>query len=81
MSDPIARRSPGQYLHEEEALGKVYDADLIRKLWPFMRPYRGQVVFSLALIPLRAALDTWKDVTFNYTSTDTVDFVATATAS
>src|SRR5688572_23239761 len=30
--------------------------------------------------PLRAALDTWKDVTFNYTSTDTVDFVATATA-
>jgi len=31
--------------------------------------------------PLRAALDTWKDITFNYTSTDTVDFVATATAS
>jgi ribulose-bisphosphate carboxylase large chain len=31
--------------------------------------------------PLRAALDTWKDVTFDYTSTDTVDFAATATAS
>jgi ribulose-bisphosphate carboxylase large chain len=31
--------------------------------------------------PLRAALDTWKDVTFDYTSTDTEDFVATATAS
>ncbi len=31
--------------------------------------------------PLRAALDTWKDITFEYTSTDTVDFVATATAS
>ena len=31
--------------------------------------------------PLRAALDTWKDVTFEYTSTDTVDFVATATGS
>jgi ribulose-bisphosphate carboxylase large chain len=31
--------------------------------------------------PLRAALDTWKDVTFNYTSTDTADFVPTATAS
>ena len=30
--------------------------------------------------PLRAALDTWKDVTFNYESTDTVDFVPTATA-
>jgi ribulose-bisphosphate carboxylase large chain len=31
--------------------------------------------------PLRAALDTWKDVTFNYQSTDTADFVPTATAS
>jgi ribulose-bisphosphate carboxylase large chain len=29
--------------------------------------------------PLRAALDTWRDVTFNYTSTDTVDFVPTPT--
>jgi ribulose-bisphosphate carboxylase large chain len=29
--------------------------------------------------PLRAALDTWKDVTFNYASTDTVDYVAVAT--
>jgi ribulose-bisphosphate carboxylase large chain len=29
--------------------------------------------------PLRAALDTWKDVTFNYQSTDTSDFVPTAT--
>jgi ribulose-bisphosphate carboxylase large chain len=27
--------------------------------------------------PLKAALDTWKDVTFNYESTDTVDYVAT----
>jgi ribulose-bisphosphate carboxylase large chain len=30
--------------------------------------------------PLRAALDTWKDVTFDYTSTDTVDYVPTPTA-
>jgi len=30
--------------------------------------------------PLRAALDTWKDVTFDYASTDSVDFVPTATA-
>jgi ribulose-bisphosphate carboxylase large chain len=30
--------------------------------------------------PLRAALDTWKDVTFDYASTDTVDYVATPTA-
>jgi len=30
--------------------------------------------------PLRAALDTWKDITFDYTSTDTVDYVNTPTA-
>jgi ribulose-bisphosphate carboxylase large chain len=30
--------------------------------------------------PLRAALDTWGDVTFNYESTDTADYVPTATA-
>src|SRR6266705_2748930 len=30
-------------------------------------------------LPLQQALDTWKDVTFNYASTDTPDFVATAT--
>ncbi|MEQ8517376.1 MAG: form I ribulose bisphosphate carboxylase large subunit [Chromatocurvus sp.] len=31
--------------------------------------------------PLAAALDTWGDVTFDYTSTDTLDFVPTATPS
>jgi len=30
--------------------------------------------------PLDAALETWKDVSFNYTSTDTPDFVPTPTA-
>ena len=29
--------------------------------------------------PLRAALETWKDVTYNYESTDAVDYVAMAT--
>jgi ribulose-bisphosphate carboxylase large chain len=31
--------------------------------------------------PLRAALDTWSSVTFNYASTDQVDFAPTPTAS
>ncbi len=30
--------------------------------------------------PLKQALDTWKDVSFNYASTDTPDYVPTATA-
>ena len=29
--------------------------------------------------PLKTALDLWKGITFNYTSTDTADFVETAT--
>ena len=29
--------------------------------------------------PLAAALDTWKDVSFNYASTDTPDYLPTAT--
>nr|YP_009370318.1 ribulose-1 5-bisphosphate carboxylase/oxygenase large subunit [Bulboplastis apyrenoidosa]ARO90807.1 ribulose-1 5-bisphosphate carboxylase/oxygenase large subunit [Bulboplastis apyrenoidosa] len=31
--------------------------------------------------PLQTALDLWKDISFNYTSTDTADFVQTPTAS
>jgi ribulose-bisphosphate carboxylase large chain len=31
--------------------------------------------------PLKAALDTWGEVSFNYESTDTADFVPTATVS
>ncbi|CAN0454502.1 unnamed protein product, partial [Ascophyllum nodosum] len=31
--------------------------------------------------PLKAALDLWKDITFEYTSTDTPDFVEVATES
>jgi len=30
--------------------------------------------------PLQTALDLWKDISFNYTSTDTADFAETATA-
>jgi ribulose-bisphosphate carboxylase large chain len=30
--------------------------------------------------PLKAALDTWGDVTFNYASTDTPDYAVTPTA-
>ena len=44
-------------LHEEEALGKVYDSELIGRLWPFVRPSAGLVFLSLILIPLRGALE------------------------
>jgi ABC-type multidrug transport system fused ATPase/permease subunit len=34
-------------LFEEEALGKAYDARLLRRLWPFVAPYRRQVALTI----------------------------------
>ncbi len=42
-------------LHEEESLGKAYDARLIRRIWPYLRPYRGQVFLALVILVLVAA--------------------------
>ncbi len=35
---------------ENEALGKAYDARLMRRLWTFVDPYRGRVLLALALL-------------------------------
>ena len=35
---------------ENEALGKAYDARLMRRLWTFVHPYRGRVFLALALL-------------------------------
>ena len=42
---------------DEEGLGKVYDSDLVRRLWPIGQPSLGLVVLSLVLIPLRGVLE------------------------
>ena len=42
---------------EEEALGKVYDTHLTRRLLRYMRPYRWQVAFALALTLAVTALE------------------------
>lgn len=42
--------------HEEEALGKAYDARLLRKLWGYVRPYGWAVGLSLLLMPVTAEL-------------------------
>ena len=41
---------------EEQALGKVYDTELLKRLLPFVAPHWALVVFSLVLIPFRALL-------------------------
>ncbi|MHA7839139.1 MAG: ABC transporter ATP-binding protein [bacterium] len=35
--------------HEEVELGKVYDGRLLLRLWPYVRPYRGQIALTLLL--------------------------------
>jgi ATP-binding cassette subfamily B protein len=37
-------------LHEEEVLGKAYDARLMRRLLRYLRPYKAQVLLALAAI-------------------------------
>ncbi len=41
--------------HAEEALGKAYDARLIRRLWAFLRPYRGLFWLAVVCLPMNAA--------------------------
>ena len=37
-------------IHEEEVLGKAYDARLMRRLLGYLRPYRRNVVLASAAI-------------------------------
>jgi len=43
------RSSAGEAMHEEEALGKAYDLQLLGRLWPYVAPYRVQVTLTLLL--------------------------------
>jgi ATP-binding cassette subfamily B multidrug efflux pump len=40
----------GHEFHEEEALGKAYDARLMRRLLTYLRPHRGVVAISIVLL-------------------------------
>ena len=48
--DDLRRSSAHEAMHEEEALGKAYDARLLARLWHFVAPYRAQVTLTLALV-------------------------------
>jgi ATP-binding cassette subfamily B multidrug efflux pump len=43
--------------NEEEALGKAYDAQLMRRLLRYLRPYRWKVVLGVAILLVIAALE------------------------
>jgi ATP-binding cassette, subfamily B, multidrug efflux pump len=44
-------------IHEEEVLGKAYDARLMRRLLRYVRPYRGRVALAVLLLLVMAALE------------------------
>jgi len=44
-------------VHEEEALGKAYDARLMRRLMQYMRPYKWRVVLAMALVAIVTPLE------------------------
>jgi ATP-binding cassette subfamily B protein len=43
-------------IHEEESLGKAYDARLMRRLVAYVRPYRGTAAAAVALIVVSSLL-------------------------
>jgi len=42
--------------HQEEALGKEYDARLVRRLWTFIQPHRYLFWLSVVCLPISSAL-------------------------
>jgi ABC-type multidrug transport system fused ATPase/permease subunit len=45
-----ARATALEAMHEEESLGKAYDARLMARLWYYIRPYKWQVGITLFLV-------------------------------
>ncbi len=49
MSAPHGGAAPAGH-HDEEVLGRVYDARLMSRLWTYVRPQRGLITLSLVLL-------------------------------
>lgn len=43
--------------HDEEALGKAYDARLMRRLLTYLRPHWGKVTLAIAMLAVGAAIE------------------------
>lgn len=76
--------------HEEEALGRIYDTRLTRRLLSYLRPYKWHVIFALTLTlvvtPLQAvgpylfhvAIDSYIDPAFHHRITEHAAFTGVA---
>ncbi len=53
----MSPRTADRPWEDDDAVGRVYDARLARRLWGYTRPYRAAVALSAALFPLVAAVD------------------------
>jgi len=53
MSQPAR----GRGIAAEEVLGKAYDARLMKRLWPFVRPHWRLLVLSMFLIPITVGFE------------------------
>ena len=62
-------------MHEEEKLGKAYDARLMRRLMQYLRPYKWRVVLAMALVAVVTPLELappwlfWKAIDGYFTPT------------
>jgi ATP-binding cassette subfamily B protein len=59
-----ARRGAGTLrdFHEEERLGRAYDAQLLARLWPFMKPHARFIVVSVSMLLVVAVLNLLRPV-------------------
>ncbi|HUY80910.1 MAG TPA: ABC transporter ATP-binding protein [Acidobacteriaceae bacterium] len=53
----MADQDKTKHAHEEEIIGKAYDARLMRRLLTYLRPYRLAVVVSVVAILIKAVCD------------------------
>lgn len=40
----------GSHRDEQEVFGKVYDPRIVRRIWSFVKPYRGRILISVAAV-------------------------------
>ncbi len=43
-------------IHDEDNLGQALDWELLKRLWPYIKPHAGPLVLSMALLPVVAGL-------------------------
>jgi len=63
---PQPKLAPG----EEAVLGKAYDLELLRKLWPFVKPHWKMLLAWAVFMPLTIGLELLQPMLFSYALTE-----------